>query len=120
MADSKAQKIHLALVYSTIAACFISFFQSIADQTGSPETTIYSLNIFANITKALCIIFVSKIALYDNTPLSEDELSEEAAITSLSLSSKISLLISLSMIIAFILSLCGYRRETISIGCLTN
>ncbi len=110
VADSKAQKIYSALIFSTIAICFISFFQSVANQTESSEATIYSLNIFANATKALCIILVSKIALYDNTPLSEDELSENTAIAGLSLSSKISLLISFSMLIAFGLSLGGYIR----------
>ena len=110
VADSKAQKIYSALIFSTIAICFISFFQSLADQTENSEATIYSLNIFANAAKALCIILVSKIALYDNTPLSEDELSENTAIAGLSLSSKISLLISFSMLIAFGLSLGGYIR----------
>ena len=99
-----------ALIFSTAAICLVSFFQDLATQMHYNQNIIYSLKIFGNAVKAFCIIWVTKSFLYNNRSLSDDEISDDAAITELSISSKASLLISFGMAIAFMVSLFGYIK----------
>ncbi len=110
MSDERAKAISSSLIFSAAAICIVSFFQSLANQMEYDASIVYSLKIFANAVKAFCIIWVARKALYDSKTLSDEEMSSDEQITGLSTSSKISLLLSVVVIAAFVLSLFGYIR----------
>ncbi len=108
--DAKAKTVSRTLIISAAAICVVSFFQTLAQQMEYNADIIYSLKIFANAVKAFCIIWIARKTLYSGKTLSEDELKADAPITGLDTASKISLGLSLVVVIAFLLSLAGYIR----------
>ncbi|MBQ2884655.1 MAG: mechanosensitive ion channel [Alphaproteobacteria bacterium] len=108
--NEKAKTIYSVVIFSSFLICVVSFFQNIANKINYDASIVYSIKIFANAVKAFCIILIARKTLYTNKTLSDDEIKNEEIITELSTSSKLSLFIIFSMIIAFMFSLFGYIR----------
>lgn len=113
--DEKAKSLSFALIFSIIIICVFSFFQILAIRLEYSDDIVFSLKLLSNTVKAFCILLIVNRALYNNKALTEEELkqslegsSDEEGIQGLSLSSKISLLISVATIITFSFSLFGY------------
>lgn len=110
VSDDKARRTSNTLIFSIGAVCVVSLFQSLASEMDYNAGIVYSLKIFASAVKAFCVVLVANRLLYDNTTLTEDELSDDADIKQLTTSSKISLFITFLMTAAFAVSLFGYIR----------
>lgn len=108
--NDRANAICSSLIFAAAAICFISFLLELSDLIKNDISITYSLKIISNAVKAFCIIWISYKALYDTKTLTDADLTEEASISDLSTSSKISLLITFTITLAFLLSFLGYIR----------
>ena len=107
MSDEKAKSLCHTLLISIILICFVSFLQSMAKRTDMTIEMEYAIKVVANLIKTACVIWVSGRIFYNkNTPQSDSSSDEENITTS----SKIGTLITLTMLVAFVLSLFGYIR----------
>ena len=108
--NDRANAICSSLIFAAAAICFISFLLELSDLIKNDISITYSLKIISNAVKAFCIIWISYKALYDTKTLTDADLTEEASISDLSTSSKISLLVTFTITLAFLLSFLGYIR----------
>lgn len=112
--DDKAKSLSFALIFSVTMICVFSYFQVLAIRLEYSDDIVFSLKLLANGVKAFCIVLIANRALYNNRALTEEELKKslendlDSDIQALSLSSKISLLISGAALIVFAFSLLGY------------
>ncbi len=107
--DQKAKRLSFALVFSIVIVCVFSFFQALALRLDYSNDTIFAIKTIANGVKAFCIILVANRFLYNDKDLTDEELAAEN-VQSLSMSSKLSVLIALGAIVTFAFSLAGYVR----------
>lgn len=108
--DYKARSLYSALIYSIIAISICTFFQDMANRLSADNQIIYALKILSNAVKAFCIIWLAKRSLYEDTPVTNDELQNPDELQGLSTSSKISLLVMGVTGVTFAFSLFGYIR----------
>lgn len=108
--NDRANAICSSLIFAAAAICFISFLLDLSNLIKNDISITYSLKIISNAVKAFCIIWISYKALYDTKTLTDADLTEEASISDLSTSSKISLLVTFTITLAFLLSFLGYIR----------
>ena len=108
--NDRANAICSSLIFAAAAICFISFLLELSNLIKNDISITYSLKIISNAVKAFCIIWISYKALYDTKTLTDADLTEEASISDLSTSSKISLLVTFTITLAFLLSFLGYIR----------
>ncbi|MDR1694071.1 MAG: mechanosensitive ion channel [Lactobacillaceae bacterium] len=111
--DKKAVLLSRALFASIVSIGLVSWLETVAAESHATSEVIYLIKMISNVVKMLCIVLLSKRALYNTEALTDDELikdesSDDESIGKLSVSSKISLLISFSAIGVFCLSLFGY------------
>ena len=112
--DDKATSLSFALIFSITIICVFSYFQVLAIRLEYSDDIVFSLKLLSNCVKAGCIILIANRALYDNRALTDEELKKslendsDTDIQGLSLSSKISLLISGLTLIVLGFSLFGY------------
>lgn len=112
--DDKATSLSFALIFSITIICVFSYFQVLAIRLEYSDDIVFSLKLLSNCVKAGCIILIANRALYNNRALTDEELKKslendsDADIQGLSLSSKISLLISGLTLVVLGFSLFGY------------
>lgn len=106
--DDWARPLYKTLLFSIIAISIFSFFGKVAIQTHYSADVIYALKLLANAVKAVCIVLIARTALYDNHTQQSVDQKQDDDFGSMSLSSKISLVLSLVAVVAFSVSLFGY------------
>lgn len=109
--DEKAKSMCHVLLVAIITIAVFSFFQIMAKATEYNEQGVYAIKALANFVKAICLIWVVRTFLYNDKSLTDEELTkEDEEVQELSFSSKISILLSLFIGGAFVLTLFGYIK----------
>ncbi len=107
--SNKVSGIYSTLIFVFIMMAFSSFLQVLGQKLSYGDNVIYILQMINNGVKAFCMMLLSYRFLYDNTSLTDEE-ADGDEINELSLSSKISLVISVFAVCVFSFSLFGYTK----------